>query len=60
MVACQCGTRDDDGERMIACDACARWSHSRCGGVPDDAPTPDEFVCSMCRPRPVRGRHALK
>ena len=51
VVACECGTRDDDGQRMIACDACARWSHSRCGGVPDDAATPDAFVCSLCHPR---------
>lgn len=58
VVACECGTRDDDGQRMIACDACARWLHSRCGGVPDDAPTPDVFVCSLCHPRLHPGARA--
>jgi hypothetical protein len=25
VVACRCGTLDDDGERMVACDACGSW-----------------------------------
>jgi hypothetical protein len=27
-----CGTQDDDGERMIACDVCGIWMHTRCSG----------------------------
>ena len=47
-VACMCGTRDDDGERMIACDGCGEWSHTRCAGYPDSLPSPDHFVCAHC------------
>ena len=49
-VNCMCGTRDDDGERMIACDGCGEWSHTRCAGYADTLPSPDHFVCSRCRP----------
>jgi PHD-finger len=47
-VACACGTRDDDGERMAACDACAAWAHTRCAGVADGAPVPPLFLCAAC------------
>lgn len=30
MVLCTCGVKDDDGERMIACDICQTWMHTRC------------------------------
>ena len=48
MVACSCGTCDDDGERMSACDSCGQWSHTRCAGYPDDDPLPERFVCPQC------------
>lgn len=47
-MACSCGTRDDDGERMAACDACAAWAHTRCAGVADNAPVPPLFLCAAC------------
>ena len=49
IVDCICGTKDDDGERMVECDRCGRWVHTRCYGVPDSAPVPDNFVCVKCR-----------
>ena len=49
-----CGCRDDDGERMIACDCCGLWMHLRCQGIPDCTPSPEEFICSRCR---VKGGH---
>lgn len=45
IVACSCGTRDDDGEAMVACDGCGVWYHTRCVKVPDDCPS---YVCSFC------------
>ncbi|KAG6500431.1 hypothetical protein ZIOFF_040276 [Zingiber officinale] len=35
VVDCSCGANDDDGERMMACDACGVWHHTRCAGVDD-------------------------
>lgn len=47
-VLCGCGTQDDDGERMICCDACSVWMHTRCNGIPDAATEPKQFVCPWC------------
>jgi len=48
-VECSCGAKDDDGERMMACDMCGVWRHTRCFGIPDTAPVPARFVCSRCQ-----------
>jgi hypothetical protein len=48
-VECNCGAKDDDGERMMACDMCGVWRHTRCFGIPDTAPVPARFVCSRCQ-----------
>jgi hypothetical protein len=45
IVGCSCGTRDDDGEAMVACDSCGVWYHTRCVKVPDDCPS---YVCTLC------------
>lgn len=47
-VGCGCGARDDDGERMVACDACDVWHHTRCIGIKDEEPVPQLFVCARC------------
>ncbi|XP_072992927.1 PHD finger protein MALE MEIOCYTE DEATH 1-like [Typha latifolia] len=47
-VGCACGARDDDGERMVACDACDVWHHTRCVGIEDDDPVPPMFLCAPC------------
>ena len=47
-VRCGCGVADDDGERMVVCEACDVWKHTRCEGVPDDAAAPAHFVCADC------------
>ncbi|GAB2277246.1 hypothetical protein Dimus_011953 [Dionaea muscipula] len=44
-VDCVCGAVDDDGERMLACDICGVWQHSRCAGIPDFDTVPARFVC---------------
>ena len=51
IVACSCGTRDDDGEAMVACDYCGIWYHTRCVEVPDDCPS---YVCVHCQKRANR------
>ncbi|CAN6466751.1 unnamed protein product [Victoria cruziana] len=48
VVDCSCGARDDDGERMIACDVCEVWQHTRCGGIDDGENTPVIFFCDAC------------
>lgn len=47
-VKCKCGTRDDDGERMVACDICEVWHHTRCSGIDDSKTMPPLFVCDSC------------
>ena len=49
-VKCVCGTRDDDGERMIACDKCGVWMHTRCVGIKDSAKAPSNWTCPNCSP----------
>ncbi|KAJ9547384.1 hypothetical protein OSB04_019927 [Centaurea solstitialis] len=45
---CRCGAKDDDGERMLACDVCGVWQHTRCAGIPDCDVVPVKFVCYKC------------
>ncbi|XP_021893734.1 PHD finger protein MALE MEIOCYTE DEATH 1-like [Carica papaya] len=47
MVKCECGVQDDDGERMVACDICEIWQHTRCCGI-EDSLLPPLFICSSC------------
>ena len=49
-VSCMCGTGDDDGERMIACDKCGVWMHTRCVGIRDSANAPKHWICPNCSP----------
>lgn len=59
-VECSCGAKDDDGERMMACDMCGVWRHTRCFGIPDTAPVPARFVCLRCQScdsKPKSGGH---
>ncbi|XP_022739399.1 PHD finger protein At1g33420-like [Durio zibethinus] len=48
-VDCICGAKDDDGERMLACDVCGVWQHTRCSGINDSDAVPAKFVCYRCR-----------
>ncbi|KAG2665237.1 hypothetical protein I3843_16G116900 [Carya illinoinensis] len=48
-VDCSCGAKDDDGERMLACDVCGVWQHTRCSGIDDSDSVPAMFVCQRCR-----------
>ncbi|CAO2141315.1 unnamed protein product [Urochloa humidicola] len=59
-VSCSCGATDDDGERMLSCDSCHVWQHTRCAGISDFDQVPKRYVCKSCnffnkpkRPRPV-------
>lgn len=60
IVDCSCGARDDDGERMLACDRCGVWQHTRCSGIRDSDEVPATFVCCKCvkkqKVSPVVGR----
>lgn len=47
-VNCSCGTIDDDGERMVACDSCETWQHTACVGILDSEPPPSHFLCGDC------------
>ena len=48
-VRCVCGARDDDGERMVSCEVCEVWVHTRCEGVPESDAPPTSFVCEPCK-----------
>ncbi|XP_050388236.1 PHD finger protein At1g33420 [Argentina anserina] len=48
IVVCTCGTKDDDGERMMACDTCGVWQHTRCAGIRCSDEIPAKFVCLRC------------
>ncbi|KAG8382650.1 hypothetical protein BUALT_Bualt05G0099400 [Buddleja alternifolia] len=48
VVDCVCGTKDDDGERMVCCDVCQVWQHSRCVQIPENEEVPNIFLCSNC------------
>ncbi|XP_027177678.1 PHD finger protein MALE MEIOCYTE DEATH 1 [Coffea eugenioides] len=47
-VRCRCGAQDDDGERMVSCDMCEIWQHTRCCGIEDSEAVPPVFVCDAC------------
>ncbi|KAL3525039.1 hypothetical protein ACH5RR_013411 [Cinchona calisaya] len=47
-VRCKCGAQDDDGERMVSCDKCEIWQHTRCFGIEDSEAVPPLFVCDAC------------
>lgn len=47
-VRCKCGARDDDGERMVSCDICEVWHHTKCSGIDDEDSVPRFFICSLC------------
>ncbi|KAG8054541.1 hypothetical protein GUJ93_ZPchr0001g29348 [Zizania palustris] len=56
-VDCTCGAKDDDGERMLACDVCGVWQHTRCSGISDFEDVPENFTCRKCpSPRRAKGR----
>ncbi|OIT28422.1 phd finger protein [Nicotiana attenuata] len=44
-VDCFCGAKDDDGERMLACDVCGVWQHTGCAGIPDLDAIHARFIC---------------
>ncbi|CAI0459285.1 unnamed protein product [Linum tenue] len=48
VVVCGCGAREDDGERMVSCDICEVWQHTKCVGIPHHQPTPQIFLCKRC------------
>jgi len=49
LVMCRCGTKYDDGARMVACDCCGTWMHTRCNGIPDVMAVPLSFLCEGCK-----------
>ncbi|GFQ04305.1 phd finger protein at1g33420 [Phtheirospermum japonicum] len=49
IVDCLCGAKDDDGERMLACDVCGIWQHTRCAGILDSEAVPAKFFCHRCK-----------
>lgn len=48
VIDCPCGTKDDDGERMVSCDVCEVWQHTRCVHIPNHQEIPHIFLCSRC------------
>ena len=53
-VYCWCGTRDDDGQRMLECSCCGNWVHARCEGLDDSCDAPPNFRCRYCKKKGKR------
>ncbi|KAL8159147.1 hypothetical protein V2J09_000684 [Rumex salicifolius] len=47
-VECICGAEEDDGERMVVCDICEVWQHTRCLRIPNTEDVPKIFICNRC------------
>ncbi|CAN6478884.1 unnamed protein product [Victoria cruziana] len=47
-VYCSCGAKEDDGERMVCCDVCEVWQHTRCMKISNSEEVPKIFLCSRC------------
>eukprot|EP01025_Chloroclados_australasicus_P010315 TRINITY_DN14146_c1_g1_i1.p2 TRINITY_DN14146_c1_g1~~TRINITY_DN14146_c1_g1_i1.p2 ORF type:complete len:206 (+),score=21.49 TRINITY_DN14146_c1_g1_i1:73-618(+) len=54
---CVCGIIDDDGARMIQCDRCGTWMHTRCVGIGDEQEPPENFLCEHCSTLPIQSEH---
>ncbi|KAJ4829114.1 hypothetical protein Tsubulata_032899 [Turnera subulata] len=48
IIDCPCGTKDDDGQRMLSCDICEVWQHTRCVRIPNSQQIPPIFLCNRC------------
>ncbi|OVA08645.1 zinc finger protein [Macleaya cordata] len=48
IIDCPCGAKEDDGERMIACDICEVRQHMRCVQITNMENIPDIFLCNRC------------
>ncbi|KAF3793799.1 PHD finger protein MALE STERILITY 1 [Nymphaea thermarum] len=48
VVYCSCGAKEDDGERMVCCDVCEVWQHTRCAKISNSEEVPKIFLCSRC------------
>ncbi|XP_073010909.1 PHD finger protein PERSISTENT TAPETAL CELL 1 [Typha latifolia] len=48
VVECLCGAREEDGERMVCCDICEVWQHTRCARIANDDDVPRVFLCGRC------------
>lgn len=47
-IECECGAKEEDGERMVCCDICEVWQHTRCVGVQHNEEVPRIFLCQSC------------
>ncbi|XP_059096306.1 uncharacterized protein LOC131890876 [Tigriopus californicus] len=56
ITRCICDFLHDDGY-MICCDKCLVWQHVVCMGL-DRNNIPDEYLCEICKPRPVDRKRA--
>lgn len=53
IVDCPCGAKEDDGERLISCDICEVWQHTRCVRIPNNEEIPHVFLCKQCEEKIV-------
>merc|ERR1719237_186317 len=56
ITRCICDFLHDNGY-MIFCDMCSVWQHVVCMGL-DKNNIPDEYLCEVCKPRPVDRKKA--
>ncbi|GAA0146830.1 hypothetical protein LIER_36391 [Lithospermum erythrorhizon] len=48
VIDCICGVEAEAGERMVSCDICEIWQHTRCVNIPSSEEIPNIFICCKC------------
>ncbi len=41
---------EESGSLFIQCDVCKVWQHGGCVGIMDEATSPDDYFCELCKP----------
>ncbi|KAH0453697.1 hypothetical protein IEQ34_018021 [Dendrobium chrysotoxum] len=54
VVDCLCGAKEEDGERMLVCDICEVWQHTRCVRIQNGEEVPCVFLCRRCESQIVK------
>ncbi|KAG3164257.1 hypothetical protein PI126_g5180 [Phytophthora idaei] len=64
MFDCVCEVRrrpnHDDGQRMVECESCDTWQHTKCVGIPMTEAPADDYRCPRCVKKARRRKSASK
>ncbi|KAF4036219.1 Pleckstrin homology domain-containing proteinD [Phytophthora infestans] len=64
MFDCVCDIRrqlnHDDGQRMVECESCETWQHTKCVGIPMTEEPADDYRCPRCVKKARRRKSGSK